>query len=130
MSGYLYLLLAKNSPYTETINRGYEIIAFSTCNRLQLINKSHFLFCIISILRMQETGLLGKWIETFNPETTECSLKKHFEKNGTIRISLQNFSSAFILLIFGICGSFLVFLVELMNRLFGQVSFYKICHRC
>ena len=79
---------------------------------------------------MQETGLLGKWIETFNPKKTECFLKKHFEKIGTIRISLQNFTSAFILLIFGICGSFLVFFVELVNRLFGQVSFYKIFHRC
>ena len=79
---------------------------------------------------MQETGLLGKWIETFNPKATECVLKKHFEKNGNIRISLQNFTSAFILLIFGLCGSFLVFLIELMNLLFGQVSFYKIFLRC
>jgi ionotropic glutamate receptor len=78
---------------------------------------------------MKETGLLEKWMKTFNPEATECLLKENFKKSGNSRISLQNLTSAFILLIFGFCVSFLVFLVELMIRLFGCVSYCNIFHR-
>ncbi len=67
---------------------------------------------------MQEAGLLEKWMKTFNPEATECLLKKNFKKSGNSPISLQNLTSAFLFLIFGICVSFLVFLVELSIRLF------------
>jgi ionotropic glutamate receptor len=66
---------------------------------------------------MQETGLLGKWIETFNPETTECSLKKK-KTTGNPQITLKNLTSAFALLLFGICVSFLAFIVELIYRLY------------
>ena len=75
---------------------------------------------------MQETGLLETWIKTFNPEATECLLKKNIKKNGNPQISLKNLISAFILLIFGICVSFLVLLVELMNHLFRLDSSCKI----
>jgi ionotropic glutamate receptor len=67
---------------------------------------------------MQETGLLGKWIETFNPETAECSLKIKKKKTGNPQITLKNLTSAFALLLFGICVSFLAFIVELIYRLY------------
>ncbi|XP_046632203.1 ionotropic receptor 93a-like [Daphnia pulicaria] len=89
--GHLYFFLPKKSPYTETINRG--------------------------ILRMQETGILGKSIETFNPEVTKCSLKYNVKKSGKPRISLKNLTSAFTLLLFGICVSILTLVVELIYHL-------------
>jgi hypothetical protein len=52
---------------------------------------------------MQETGLLGKWVATFNPEAKECLSKNNKEKTGKPQISLKNLTSAFSLLIFGIC---------------------------
>jgi hypothetical protein len=65
---------------------------------------------------MQETGLLEEWINEFNPVATECLLKKKKNHKGHRQISLKNLTSAFILLIFGICVSFLVFVVELIYR--------------
>jgi hypothetical protein len=64
---------------------------------------------------MQENGLFGKWVTAFHPEATEC-LKNNIKKNGKPQISLKNLTSAFTLLIFGICVSLLVFLVELIYR--------------
>jgi hypothetical protein len=67
---------------------------------------------------MQETGLLGKWIKTFNPETTECSLKIKKNKIGNPQITLKNLTSAFALLLLGISVSILVLSSELIYRLF------------
>ena len=64
---------------------------------------------------MQQSGLLEEWLNKFNPESSECSLKKKKTKNGNPQISLKNLTSAFILLIistFGICLSILVFVAE------------------
>ncbi len=67
---------------------------------------------------MQETGLLGKWLETtFNPKPTECLLKNK-KNTGNHRITLKNLTSAFTLLIFGISVSFIVFVIELICRLY------------
>ena len=66
---------------------------------------------------MQETGLLGKWIETFNPESKECSLKNK-KKTGNPRITLKNLTSAFALLLLGVSVSFLVFILELICRVY------------
>lgn len=85
--------------------------------------KRSFLYCqiinsdcynVTSILRMQENGLLGKWVATFNPEAKECLSKNNFKKTEKPRISLKNLTSAFILLIFGICVSLIVFFLELI----------------
>jgi hypothetical protein len=111
--GHLHFFLPKNSSYTETINRGYKIMFYLYVTS-QIINTS---CCYItSILRMQETGLLGKWVATFNPEAKECLSKNNIKKTGKPQISLKNLTSAFTLLIFGICVSLLVFLVELIYR--------------
>ena len=68
---------------------------------------------------MQETGLLGKWLElTFNPKPTECLWKKNKKNTGNHRITRKNLTSAFALLIFGISVSFLVFAIELICRLY------------
>ena len=66
---------------------------------------------------MQETGLLGKWIETFNPESKECSLRNK-KKTGNPRITLKNLTSAFALLLLGVSVSFLVFILELICRVY------------
>jgi hypothetical protein len=66
---------------------------------------------------MLETGLLGKWIETFNPESKECSLKNK-KKTGNPRITLKNLTSAFALLLLGVSVSFLVFILELIFRVY------------
>jgi ionotropic glutamate receptor len=68
---------------------------------------------------MHETGLLEEWTNKFNPVSIECSaaLTKK-KKNGKPQISLKNLTSAFILLIFGICLSILVFVAELIYHRF------------
>ena len=63
---------------------------------------------------MHENGLLEKWVATSNPEATECLLKNNIKKTGKPQISLKNLTSAFTLLIFGICISSIVFFVELI----------------
>ena len=65
---------------------------------------------------MHEAGLLQEWTNKINPVSRECSLKK--KKNGKPQISLKNLTSAFILLIFGICLSILVFVAELIYHRF------------
>ncbi len=67
---------------------------------------------------MQQSGLLEEWTNKFNPVSIECSLKKTKKKNGNPQISLKNLTSAFILLIFGICLSILVFVAELIYHRF------------
>ena len=67
---------------------------------------------------MHEIGLLEEWTNKFNPVSRECSLKKKKKKNGNPQISLKNLTSAFILLIFGICFSFLIFVAELIYHRF------------
>jgi hypothetical protein len=76
---------------------------------------------------MRETGLLGKWIETFNPETKECSLKSsNKKKNGNSQITLKNLTIAFVLLLLGVFVSFVVFIIEWIYHQFGLDSCCKI----
>ena len=65
---------------------------------------------------MYETGLLDKWKNEFNPVSKECSLKKKKIRNP--QISLKNLTSAFILLISGICLSILIFVAGLIYHRF------------
>jgi hypothetical protein len=121
--GDLFFLLQKKSPYTETINRGLVFLINQTYFKIYKI--IYFFHNFFSILRMQKTGLLEKWIETFNPETTECLLKN---KKNTVnhRITFKNFTSAFALLLLGVSVSLslVVFIVELIYRLF------RLCFSC
>ena len=55
---------------------------------------------------------IGKVDKEYNPVLNECSLKK--KKTGNPQITLNNLTSAFALLLFWICVSFLAFIVELM----------------
>ena len=116
---HLYFLLPKKSPYTETINRGYINKTFS----LHILFNSYinyklqFLFDFTSILKMHETGLLEKWKNEFNPVSKECSLLKK-KKIRNPQISLKNLTSAFILLLSGICLSILIFVAELIYHRF------------
>jgi hypothetical protein len=76
---------------------------------------------------MLETGLLGKWIKTFNPETKECSLKSYNKnKNENSQITLKNLISALVLLLLGVFVSFVVFIIELIYHQFGLDSSCKI----
>jgi hypothetical protein len=72
---------------------------------------------------MQENGLLLKWKEIFNPKAAECLLKKYLKKKGKPQISVKNLTSVFILMIFGICVSLIVYFLELICHVRSFNSF-------
>nr|CAH0104494.1 unnamed protein product [Daphnia galeata] len=86
--------LPKNSPYTQSITQG--------------------------ILQLHQTGIIDYWDLWFRPMPPQCDGKpvkirkqKSPPGNGKpSRLSLKNLTGAFVILIFGMSLSFLVFLCE------------------
>lgn len=59
---------------------------------------------------MREAGLLDKWTTEAQPNATRCLGKD--KKRGIRRLSLDNLSGAFVILIVGMTSSFFVFIGE------------------
>ena len=100
------LALPKNSPYTRLISQEYANDSFITnylCNVRMLICR---------IIRLQGTGLARKWTDMYLVNPTKCVNVFKYRQPQTVRISLDNLVSAFVILLTGLGISLLVFILE------------------
>jgi hypothetical protein len=106
--------LAKNSPYLEIFNRGYNSILLTMVgNHFELL-----IFLNIRTLELFETGLISLWSNWFEPNARPCWNNNNDNRNAKsnkkplVRLSLTNLTGAFVVLAVGFLVSTLAFLIE------------------
>ena len=109
----LYWALKKQSPYTDSINKGYCIKYLYILLLFTMI----FIHLITwRIMRMREVGLLSKWYAENIPDARRCFRDKRTKNDRkpdiTIALSLKSLSGAFLALLIGFLFSLIVFICE------------------
>ena len=80
----------------------------------------------ISLLALQQTGIIDHWDSWFRPLPPQCkaNIRKQSKKTGTkhVALSLKNLTGAFVVLLIGFSLSFLVFLVERITSMVERIN--------
>ena len=98
----------KGSRYTDSISKGLDITVF-------LVQKIIFLICCftcIRILKLRESGLLNHWIDKSITDRDRCLNIFKDKTPASPRLTLQNMSSPFILLVIGYIMALVAFVGE------------------
>jgi hypothetical protein len=68
------------------------------------------------MIQLWETGLLNKWRQMYLPRENPCvtNVKQNSPK---VRFTMKNLGSAFVLLMIGLAGSLIVFILEILTLL-------------
>ena len=99
--------LKKSNPYTERFNNAYMRLK-------QLFSKSIKLY-LFRMIQLWETGLLNKWRQIYLPRENPCVANvKH--NSPKVRLTMKNLGSAFVLLMIGLLGALIVFILEILTQ--------------
>ena len=107
--------LKKSNPYTERFNNAYIRLK-------QLFSKSIKLY-LFRMIQLWETGLLNKWRQMYLPRENPCvaNVKGNSPK---VRLTMKNLGSAFVLLMIGLLGALIVFILEMMTLLKRRIIYF------
>ena len=99
--------LQKSNPYSERFNNAYMRLK-------QLFSKSIKLY-LFRMIHLWETGLLNKWRQMYLPRENPCvaNVKGNSPK---VRLTMKNLGSAFVLLMIGLLGALIVFILEILTQ--------------
>ena len=106
--------LKKSNPYSERFNNAYMRLK-------QLFSKSIKLY-FFRMIQLWETGLLNKWRQMYLPRENPCvaNVKGNSPK---VRLTMKNLGSAFVLLMIGLLGALIVFILEILTSQKKNQSF-------
>ena len=67
------------------------------------------------MIQLWETGLLNKWRQMYLPRENPCvaNVKGNSPK---VRLTMKNLGSAFVLLMIGLLGALIVFILEILTQ--------------
>ena len=117
----IFTTIAKKSPYTEPISRGYVCLCKNEINIHKCIYRSLSIkiYYLQRILRTREAGLVDLWESWYIPNSDKCTKIYNRDKTPQ-RLTLSHISGAFILLGVGCVMSLLGFLVEHIRFYFSK----------
>jgi hypothetical protein len=118
LTTYATLVLPKHSPFTKSINQGYNEIVKNLTPRFLLHNKQNCNKPQIRLLDLIQTGIINYWDLWFRPMPGKCM--RNFNSGFNMPdekhkpLSLKNLSGAFVVIAVGLSLSLLAFLGEMI----------------
>lgn len=114
LNTFAYSPLQKNSPYTESISRGLNVMLVYILTK----ETNCFFLFIFRIMIFKQSGLYNQWMSWYVPTPWQC-MKLPSDSGILRRMSTSNLSSAFAILIIGYILSTIAFCIEKMFHLFS-----------